>query len=309
MAEPVTPTPISPWPTAPTPLDTPEVFNERAFNQSAALQPQTDAMNVQAGQNNQNAQAAKDYALVAQSALASAQTLTAFKGAWSSLTGPLNMPATVLHNGAYWVLLQNVADVTAVQPGTNSAIWLPQILEARTLTTGIDLNMVANSGSYIITSPANGPTGVTSGLMNVTRGGAVMIQEFTDASSGGKWLRYGSSLTTTPVFSAWGRQTQDNTPGVALAGGAMDCSKGTYFTETVNGARTLTFANIPATGAYACVLEINHISGSITLPAGSVWVAGAPPTLNVLKRHLLYFQRALTGTGGWIVSALPNSAQ
>ena len=45
-----------------------------------------------------------------------------FKGNWSSLTGALNIPATVYHSGEYWNLLANVADVTAHTPGV-SANW------------------------------------------------------------------------------------------------------------------------------------------------------------------------------------------
>ncbi|GEM_PF-3677432 len=288
------------------PLGSPS-FNQDAYSYGSGMPGVAAGLQALADNAHNNAVAANERAVAAQDAVASVNTMTAFKGAWGTLTGPLAMPATVLHNGAYWVLLQSLADVTSVQPGTNAAVWTPHILEARALAAGVDLNAVANSGSYTVTTTTNGPVGVAAGVLVVTRGGAVMLQELTDATNGAKWLRYGSNLLTSPTFSAWGRQTQDNTPGVALAGGAIDCSKDTYFTETVNGARTLAFANIP-TGAYACVVEINHVSGSITLPAGSVWVAGAPPTLNTLKRHLLYFQRALTGTGGWIVSALPNSA-
>lgn len=41
---------------------------------------------------------------------------------WSSLTGALNKPASVFHNGAFWALLNNLADVTTSQPGV-SADW------------------------------------------------------------------------------------------------------------------------------------------------------------------------------------------
>ena len=53
---------------------------------------------------------------------ASAAASANFKGAWSSLTGPLNKPATVLHNGDYWELLNDLSDVTTSQPGI-SADW------------------------------------------------------------------------------------------------------------------------------------------------------------------------------------------
>lgn len=61
------------------------------------------------------------------SATGSANTAAAsasFKGAWSSLSGALNKPASVLHNGAYWLLLNNLANVATSQPGV-SADWQP----------------------------------------------------------------------------------------------------------------------------------------------------------------------------------------
>ena len=53
---------------------------------------------------------------------ASAAASANFKGAWSSLAGALNKPATVLHNGGYWELLNNLPNVTTSQPGI-SADW------------------------------------------------------------------------------------------------------------------------------------------------------------------------------------------
>lgn len=48
-----------------------------------------------------------------------------FKGPWSSLSGPLNTPASVLHNNQYWVLLSNLANVAANEPGISSVWVLP----------------------------------------------------------------------------------------------------------------------------------------------------------------------------------------
>ncbi|MFZ6755752.1 hypothetical protein ACO0K9_00915 [Undibacterium sp. Ji50W] len=41
-----------------------------------------------------------------------------YKGLWTSLTGPLNIPASVYHLGKFWTLTQNIADVTTKVPGT-----------------------------------------------------------------------------------------------------------------------------------------------------------------------------------------------
>lgn len=46
-----------------------------------------------------------------------------FKGLWSNLAGTLNMPASVYHNGIYWNLTANLANVTAAEPGV-SASWI-----------------------------------------------------------------------------------------------------------------------------------------------------------------------------------------
>lgn len=45
-----------------------------------------------------------------------------FKGNWSSLTGPLAVPASVYHSGEFWILLTNIASVAANTPGV-SASW------------------------------------------------------------------------------------------------------------------------------------------------------------------------------------------
>ena len=46
-----------------------------------------------------------------------------FKGAWSSLTGALNTPASVSHSGRLWLLTANLANVTTATPGVSGS-WL-----------------------------------------------------------------------------------------------------------------------------------------------------------------------------------------
>ena len=64
-----------------------------------------------------------------------------FQDNWSNLTGPLNIPASVLHNDNIWLLVQNMADVTTVEPGTNSAFWV-----SIGSTTGTSPNSLALGG-------------------------------------------------------------------------------------------------------------------------------------------------------------------
>lgn len=51
---------------------------------------------------------------------AAAAASAAFKGLWSSLSGALNMPASVIHNNVIWLLNTNSANVAADEPGVSS---------------------------------------------------------------------------------------------------------------------------------------------------------------------------------------------
>ena len=53
----------------------------------------------------------------AASAAANTAALANFKGTWASQTGAIAKPASVQHNGAFWALLNNLANVATSQPG------------------------------------------------------------------------------------------------------------------------------------------------------------------------------------------------
>jgi hypothetical protein len=52
------------------------------------------------------------------------QSAANFKGKWSDLTGSISLPATVHHSGTFWVLAEDLADITAHEPATGSSVWL-----------------------------------------------------------------------------------------------------------------------------------------------------------------------------------------
>ena len=63
-----------------------------------------------------------------------------FAGAWSSLTGALNKPASVSHVGRFWILLNNLANVTTSEPGV-SADWVATgvvMVDERTSNSELD---------------------------------------------------------------------------------------------------------------------------------------------------------------------------
>lgn len=128
-----------------TPLATPPDPNDRSTFDARAY-PFTVSQQTMVGEFNANVPALNDVATAASGALAASH----YKGAWATLTGPLAIPATVVHNGSLYMLLESVADVTAEVPGV-SAKWKalaasPLERKARTANTQLAAGDV---GSWI----------------------------------------------------------------------------------------------------------------------------------------------------------------
>ena len=83
---------------------------------TAVIKAATEAIRDQAAGS---ATAAADSAATASTRAAESAASANFVGPWSSLSGPLNMPASVLHNGSTWRLLANLPDVAASEPGVS----------------------------------------------------------------------------------------------------------------------------------------------------------------------------------------------
>ena len=71
----------------------------------------------------------------AEAAQAVAQTSANFKGNWSDQTGAAAVPYSVYHEGNYWQLVSNLADVTASEPGVTAA-W--KVIGGVILADGLD---------------------------------------------------------------------------------------------------------------------------------------------------------------------------
>lgn len=117
---------------APSTLD-PVNFDARMDALLAQLPGNVTAQNTANAATYANALESQAQAVIAtaQAATATSQaTLAAatanFKGAWSGLSGVLNMPASVYHNAQYWALLSNQANVAAAVPGVSVA-WAPLV--------------------------------------------------------------------------------------------------------------------------------------------------------------------------------------
>ena len=144
-------------------------FAARADLFLVALPTFATETNLVASEVNTNASTASSQAGIAVSAAnaatdAASQALAAanFKGEWSTLTGALNKPACVKHNGRFWLLLNNLTNVTTSQPGV-SADWtsidagtpITQVITSNT-TAVVGVRYIIAASTLTLTLPTTG---------------------------------------------------------------------------------------------------------------------------------------------------------
>ena len=144
--------PITPLSTPPS-RDDPTNFKTRAdtfLSELPTFATEANALAVTVNASEVAAAASASSASASATSASSASTIALasanFKGEWSTLTGALTKPASVKNDGRFWLLLNNLADVTASEPGV-SADWTA-------LDAGTDV-------TQIITSTTTASTGVT----------------------------------------------------------------------------------------------------------------------------------------------------
>lgn len=135
---------------------------EYSLDRATAAQGSADAAVVTLGQVN----------TAATGAFAAAN----YKGDWSTLTGALNPPATVTHNGRLWYLKQALANVTTQPPALGSAYWSEVSRNDFTImaapagsTNAADRCMYRmSSGSSVLVLPASPWHGMVVAAVNVS---------------------------------------------------------------------------------------------------------------------------------------------
>lgn len=142
MTTPVVPPVVPGLPAPPLPTDPPAVFDDKAAAFVSAQVGQVPPYNGAAAATYHNALVGIDRANAAAASAAEAAATAAavssaanFKGLWDNLSGPLNMPATVKHNGRFWLLTRSVALVEAEEPGVSDA-WTASTAEAPVVEVG-----------------------------------------------------------------------------------------------------------------------------------------------------------------------------
>jgi hypothetical protein len=91
---------------------------------------------------------------------------------------------------------------------------------------------------------------------------------------------------------------------LGLNGSGIPCTSGNYFTATLSGNSSVSFAGVPA-NAYSLTYEVLHDTGTITWPGAVTWPNATAPTLTTGKTHLFMFVTDDSGTS-WRASSLIN---
>jgi hypothetical protein len=130
-----------------------------------------------------------------------------FAGAWSGLTGALNIPASVSHSDKVWVLTVNLADVTASEPASGNSDWV----SASATGVGSSYFEFLTSGTW------TKPSGVTWVFVEAVGGGGGGRNFASSANiSGGGGGAYNEGLFLASTVGA----TETVTIGAGGAGGA-----------------------------------------------------------------------------------------
>lgn len=196
---------------------------------------------------------ATDAATSATSALASSTSAVAaanYKGAWSSLSGALAIPASVTHSNAVWLLTANVADVTAHTPGV-SGNW--QVLHQYPSPSVVDTNTVSTPVASV----------AFSSLPDTTQAVYELIVESASHSDTGnnRTLNLnGTAITvsdgSTPGFSAIVRVYFKSNGDALVVSHAFNSQGHTMKTFTLTTPTSFTFAfssgNVDA-GTFTCI--------------------------------------------------------
>lgn len=148
------PTPITPLPTPVPQRSDPANFAARGDALMTALPALVTETNAAGVVTYNNAVEASSAASTATSAAASASNASAvalgaanFKGIWADLTGAISKPASVKHQGRFWLLLNNLANIALSEPGV-TADWTS--LDSGQVTARISVDTDAVAGVFYV---------------------------------------------------------------------------------------------------------------------------------------------------------------
>lgn len=268
---------ITQFPTPPSRNNEPDVFVSRADAFLGAFPTFVDEVNPEIVNINAKAEQVSQDTETVVEAKAAAVAASHFKGAWSDLTGALEIPASVSHSGAIWLLLETVVDVTAETPGISDA-WLKLdfVPEARTLTAGTGLtgggDLSENRSFNVdVASAAELRAGAAGKILDAASVNAAA--NFITPSGSSNWTpSWGGFITADWVLT--GNRTQSNPTGVAPG-----TSRTVWYRGNTATLRTVTFgSNYTGLGGEPPEVIVSDAVGFFAVltanPAGNIFVSG-----------------------------------
>lgn len=181
----------------------------------------------------------------AETAASLAASSANYKGLWSSLTGALNMPASVSHNGAFWALNTNLANVTTATPGV-SASWtaIANLGGATTTSSAVDITLTASSTRVqVVTMTAASKSVYMADATTLQKGGELTV------------------IKNAGTLSLYVRDASGNLLTMVRPGGCV----ATYLTDNTSSSGTWVIGNQSVVSAiYPGLVTTVNAAGTIT---------------------------------------------
>jgi len=218
--------PITALPAAPSRTQSQAVFSANTDAFLTALPPLVTEINAggaaieasQTAASTSETNAATSATASATSA-ASAAASANYKGEWSTLTGALNIPASVSKSGNLYILKLSLADVTASEPGVTTD-WILLGSEqaiphttSGTLTAGGLINQIRDSGSFTMPLAASYdantilvvelPELYTASTPTLTRSGSDLFRDSSGTDTSITWAGAARLTLTTNGTDEW----------------------------------------------------------------------------------------------------------
>lgn len=165
---------ITALPTAPDPATmSPSAFSTAAAASVLAQKAMTPEINTWASQANTVAAEVSAASIAAQADQAVSLAASNFKGTYASRTGAAAVPYSVSHLGGFWMLLSNLADVTAKVPGTDAewqkigtSAWIRKTT-AYNAVSGDRIKASTTAAAWSLTFPATPADGDEIEIMDI----------------------------------------------------------------------------------------------------------------------------------------------
>lgn len=291
--------------------------------------------NQRANDSNTSAETAAARLIDVQTAANGAFAAANYKGEWSTLTGALNVPATVTHLGRLWYLKLNLANVTTQAPALGSTYWGEVSRNDFTVfpcpagtTIAADRGMYRmSSGSSVLQLPASPFHGMVVAAVNVSgtlspyiqRNGKTICGDAEDYvmnvlnwqimlqfdSASNDWVRINGVTAYTaaqPAIASANTWTapQNFTGGLSVGDGKMFLRKTVNVAAPAYSASTVTSSSSPHGIA---ITKIKAVSAATVSSGGSLII---PPEfgLNPASRYSVYLDGSTC-----VVSLAANQGQ